>query len=173
MTEQEIIIRLKRNRYEGVSYKFLPIEVQDYVWNTPNRIREGLEELNAEGEWVRVNTEKDFVSSNSVFSIYPDYSLPKNGGWVEFSIKDGVFYDAELGICYKWYEWPCFIAKNTSYEAFGGWQYEGDSGWFMAPCLTKGDKQYCNYMVDENCKPAIPIKIRFWKEKYDGMAVFI
>lgn len=165
MTENEIIQILKDNKEKGIAFGFLPDEVIQFAL----KHKENLKFHDDEGFWIDMECqykEGYEISIHEIVCLTEDFELKKKseGEWVEFNIKDGVFYDAEMGVCYKWYEWSCFITKNTSYEAFGGWQYKNNKSWFTIPQveIDDGCLSY-NYCLE--AKPVIPIKIRFWKSK--------
>lgn len=83
--------------------------------------------------------------------------------WEEFNIEDGGFFLAE-GSNYLWWQWCRFLDMNgEKYNAFGGWLHPDDDDWCMIP-MCYIDNQLCTYCDrDKTTKPAIPIKIRFWR----------
>ena len=166
MTEQEIINYLKENKNKGVIYLFMPKEVQN--WLCINYKNPKLLYLTQKGEWKSFF--KFFNDHNNVvgFSLPDDYEAKEKskGGWVEFEIdEEGDFCDK-----YAWWDWNEFLSKAKSYQcvkytAFGGWQYESNGYWLTEPHVIGKEgllTTLTNY--NDDCRPAIPIKIRFWRE---------
>lgn len=160
MTEQEIIEYLKENRLIGVAFKFIPSEVKEWVIENYKNLK--LLYLTAGGRWG-FSHQTDFSDyANLVFALNDDYELPKepSGEWVVFEIdKDGEYH-----LCsdehYHWSEWNNTLRENycnSSFRltAFGGWQYDDGGCWHTCPTFKHSD---------EGDKPAIPIRIRFWRE---------
>lgn len=190
MTEQEIIQYLKDNMEKGIAFHFMPEEVKEWCrkyskklcWYDVNCWSNG-------GSEKRLYDDKIYALSED-FNMEEE---PK-GGWAEFDInKNGDFAvcgfrnDKNITIVYNWTQWDKPIRDNASKNfingccAFGGWQYANSNRWFMTPrlkftipnSLTRTQISYKDNdtLVDCyttpsacECEPAIPVKIRFWKE---------
>ena len=180
MEEKEIIEFLKGNKTKGIAFKFLPEEVQEWIKNH----WQDCAILTAGGAWDTTrhyltdeNSDFDFDDGNRAFYVFcllASYIQPESSGsWVEFVITDNAF------ICsdekehdrwhYFWWEWQAFLTESDNsalgYIAFGGWQYEDDGTWFTTPQLFAQECFTTLVDYDEICKPAIPKRIRFWREK--------
>jgi hypothetical protein len=101
-----------------------------------------------------------------------EYKQEKKGEWVEFDIDQNgnfrCFIDDDMHYFF-WANWNAFIteADSSGYTAPGGWQYENDNRWYLAPAIKLNtDNCYWNSYTSEKeeVKPAIPVKIRFWRE---------
>lgn len=177
MTEEEIVSCLKENKNKGVAFCFM----SEDVWNW---VREHLDEskllyLSPRGDWESLK-DIDFDDfDNFVFALSDDYELPHkpSGEWVEFGIKkNGRFTafdvddnDHQISFSFGWHQWSefleCSYKHDLGYTDFGGWQYESDSYWLTTPHVIGKEgllTTLTNY--DEDCKPALPLKIRFWRE---------
>lgn len=181
MTEQEIVSVLKENKTKGVAYLFLPEQVRDWVQD--KLFDKILLVLDSVGNFIRFeDVEEGLINTedydNVVFALPGDYE-PKQeskGEWVEFEIdSDGFFAfrfsDNNVPKFFFWWNWQKFLESshqsNWGFTAFGGWLYENDNRWYMAPAIKlKTDNYYWNsYTAEkEEVKPAIPVKIRFWRE---------
>ena len=173
MTEQEIINILKENKNKGVADLFLPGEVSDWIaenFNNPNLLY-----LDSMGNWQYFK-DTDFDDYDNVVFALPDmFDLPPKTqtGWVEFEIlKDSRFryFAADNSVnCYLWHEWSRFLAESLEerwdFTTFGGWQYEDSDSWLMTPQMFLDD-HYVNIVFkdEDRVKPAVPVKIRFWRE---------
>ena len=166
MTEQEIVDYLKYNRNKGVAFGFMPREVRQYI--TSNF--KNLLFLNGENQWVKT-LERQECWSNMIFALPEDFELPPEpqGGWEEYEIKDGRFYEETHGLFYAWHEWSKCMSDNPRFTAFGGWQYPNCEAWYMNPKILLSDAIDTHYAdvlfqgESAECMPAIPCKIRFWK----------
>ena len=158
MKEQEIVEYLKGNRTKGVAFGFMPNEVKEWVETssiyTPYLI--------FNGEWKDL-TANETVNDKDIIAL-PGCYFAKQGGWEEYEIKDGRFYEEQRGIFYAWHEWSKCMSDNPRFTAFGGWQYKNYNNWFTAPQLQSSDGILCDG-YDDNDKPLIPVKIRFWRKK--------
>lgn len=161
MEEKEIIEYLKNNKNEGRIISFMPDEVKRWC-------EEHLKELLVwqSHRWYKFDA-CDICTDDAV-TLPDDYKVKEEskGEWVEFKIdNDGTFYIN--GLTVLWFNWQHVLSdgygKKNGYTAFGGWQYNGDSGWFTTPCIKKCDKESFWHYIDGEAKPAIPAKIRFWK----------
>lgn len=176
MNEQEIVSYLKANRNQGIAYPFYPDAVKEWIdnhWYVIIEYRYNL--ISNFYHWVKHHDNEPAVASNDVYALPEDFELPPKpqkpqSGWVEFEIKSGVFtYD---GRCFDWWDWGCFLnyckgCNTDNFTDFGGWQYEGFLSWYMQPMLRgKGNKKELRNYEDnhEESTPAIPVKIRFWRE---------
>ena len=177
MTEQEIIGYLKNNQTNGVAYGFMPDEVQDWVEIHPATwFRVYIQTSSTSHDWKMIGNKNTEFSDTDIIMLPVDFVLPssiKKGHWDEFDIdEDGNFvvYDNEVNGIYRWYQWWNVLNdKRMEYTAFGGWFYEGNGSWWTMPMLNprKDDKQLLYRIEDNDAKdsvPAIPIKIRFWRE---------
>lgn len=170
MTEQEIVNILKENKKKGVADLFLPGEVSD--WIAENLNNSNLLYLDSMGNW-RYFKDADFDDYDNVVFALPDmFALPPKTqtGWVEFDIDQKgnfhCFMDNDM-YYFFWANWNVFLTKAYSfgYTAFGGWQYESN-GYWLTESQVIGKEGLLTTLTDynEDCKPAIPIKIRFWRE---------
>ena len=162
MNEKNIIHYLQFNKKIGVAFAFMPKEVQKWA-------RKNSRELCCYSQPIE-STEYKWMRDGSYKQINPDglYALPDNfepkGCWVEYDIKDGQFYEETRGLFYAWHEWSKCMSDNPRFITFGGWQYPNCDLWFTSPQVDRAEACYDNvYRHDIVVKPAIPIKIRFWK----------
>lgn len=168
MTEQEIINVLKENKKKGVAYLFLPLDVKD--WISDNFNNSDLVYLDSMGDW-ELYKDADFDDyDNIVFALPDDYKEEPKGEWVEFDIDEKgnfhCFIDNDMHYFF-WANWNVFLteADSSGYTAFGGWQYKDSKNWYQYPILLKDNGQVMLGSDDsDDVKPAIPIKIRFWRE---------
>lgn len=175
MTEQEIINTLKENKTKGIAYLFLSEEV--WEWIGENFRDPKLMYLAPNGKWEPFS-ETDFDGYDNVVFALPDYYKVKqelSGEWVEFEINEGKFrfipsdVNGLDGVIESWWNWQEFLTVSSKYNlgftAFGGWQYESNGYWLTEPQVI-GKEVLLTTLTDynEDCKPAIPIKIRFWRE---------
>lgn len=167
MTEKEVVDFLRNNRTKGVAFLFLPEDVRDWIhehFDDPN-----LFHLDSMGKWQYFK-DTDFDDYDNVVFALPDtfYPQPK-GGWDEYDIKDGRFYEETRGLFYAWHEWSKCMSDNPRFTAFGGWQYPNCEAWYMNPKILLSDAidtHYADVLFQgepAECMPAIPCKIRFWK----------
>lgn len=173
MTEKEIVEYLKENRTKGVGFAFLPEEVKEWCKNNSCK----LIYYQPNDLWNRNSAKEYLFVSNEIVALPEDFDLvPKSeGGWVEFEIIDNFFFCSdkkEHPIWYfDWWDWQGFLTESSNsdldYTAFGGWQYPNNKGWHMCPQMLI-DGEYASILlyrsVPSECKPAIPTKIRFWRE---------
>ena len=167
MTEQEIVEYLKGNKTKGVAFGFMPNEVKEWVETssiyTPYLI--------FNGEWKDL-TANETVNDKDIIAL-PGCYFAKQGGWEEYEIKDGRFYEEQRGIFYAWHEWSKCMSDNPRFTAFGGWQYSDTYAdkdvWYLYPQIYKESiaQRYASYFGKDtdDVKPAIPVRIRFWKEQ--------
>lgn len=172
MTEQEIINTLKENKTKGIAYLFLSEEV--WEWIGENFRDPKLMYLAPNGKWEPFS-ETDFDDYDNVVFALPDYYKVKqelSGEWVEFEIEDFCFaYSHSVGTShlFDWFDWGFFLKASKKqgwgFTAFGGWQYESNGYWLTEPHVI-GKEVLLTTLTDynEDCKPAIPKKIRFWRE---------
>ena len=171
MTEQEIIEYLKKNKSEGRIISFMPEEVKRWC-------EKHLKELLVwqSHRWHKFDA--DDICTDDAVTLPDDYKVKEEskGGWVEFDIDkngdfeiSGIADDKNITIIYNWTQWNKPIRDNASKNfingccAFGGWQYNGDSGWFTTPCIKQCNKESIWNYINGDAKPVIPVKIRFWK----------
>ena len=121
-----------------------------------------------------INTE-DY--DNVVFALPDDYEAKEEskGEWVDFEINEGKFsfipsdVSGLDGVIELWWNWQEFLTVSSKFHlgftAFGGWQYECHGYWLTEPQVI-GKESLLTTLTDynEDCKPAIPTKIRFWRE---------
>jgi hypothetical protein len=172
MEEKEVIQYLKDNMKKGISFHFMPKEVQD--WITKNY--RDCAYLNDDGIWDRATNHVSDINdiwASDVYALIEGYE-PKpeepKGEWVEFEINQkGIFRRFMNGEAryFFWANWNAFLTEAYSfgYRAFGGWQYKDCDAWFLTPQIAMQGRFYNLCTKDDNPKPAIPIKIRFWREK--------
>ena len=181
MTEQEIIDYLKQNRTKGVAFGFMPKEVRDWCCNRPNYCNDFLQYKNGawRDEYCFVNPKdiKEMASEEIIILALP-YSFQiqqkqqkKKGSWKEFEIepyKDKAYRFSADNRAFNWFDWQYFLQYsldcNLGFTAFGGWQYKDCDTWFLTPQITMQSHYYNLCTKDDEPKPAIPIKIRFWRE---------
>lgn len=169
MTEQEIIDFLKKNKETGIAFAFMPEEVQDWVNDSSRKI---VYLIFKGGLWEDLPIEAT-ANEEDVFALPDSFQIKQElqGGWVEFEIKDGEFfikYENDL-VRYHWSEWNYVLVNSCHYKekftTFGGWQYKDCDGWFTSPQIeNENGYQENHFSNDGECKPAIPTKIRFWRE---------
>ena len=177
MTEQEVVNILKENKTKGIAFNFMPKEVRDWCCNRPNYFNDFLQYKNGawRDEYRFVNPSKDLKEmalEEIIILALPDsfrIQQEKNGEWVEFDIdQKGNFHCFMNGDMHYffWANWNAFLteAHSFGYTAFGGWQYEEDGEWFTSPQMATEGSYTTMVTYDEYCKPAIPVKIRFWRE---------
>ena len=180
MTENEIIECLKENKKKGIGYKFLPEEVQKWIYE--NFYKKILVYFDYQGEWVSID-DTDLTKScnyqNHIFSLSDNYELKKiekTGEWIDFEIdENGCYRILDTDMRFHWSEWnkPLWIYEKDENRSwyltdFGGWKYENDDRWYMVPAIKNiNDNQYWNSYTNDKefIKPCIPIKIRFFKSK--------
>lgn len=183
MEEKEIIQYLKDNMKKGISFWFMPEEVQNWI----KKNYRNCAYLTAEGIWDTATHHVSNINeiwANEVYALIAAYK-PKmkepelENGWFVYEIdKNGNFYSADAddedGCYYHWSEWNTCLANNKdNLVAFGGWQYEENGDWHTSPQLSLVDDtkrefhlgRYTDGKAAERVKPLIPIKIRFWREK--------
>ena len=57
------------------------------------------------------------------------------------------------------------IESNRHFIAFGGWQYKGCDAWYMIPQMFLDDHYVTvAFKGEDNIKPAVSVKIRFWRK---------
>lgn len=179
MTEQEIIEYLKENKNKGVAFGFMPEEVQIWAKNNSRELCVYCQPIEStEYEWMRSGSEKQWYLDH-LYALPEDFKLKEKleeSGWVEFEIdptsKD-FLVDVEKENCndcneyYYWFEVERFLRDSVDndrkYTTFGGWQYKDNKGWFTTP-QVEIDNGYISNNYCLEAKPAIPVKIRFWKE---------
>ena len=155
MTEQEIVEYLKENKNKGVAFGFMPIEVKEWV-NTSSIYTPY---LIFDGEWKDLSADET-VDDKDIIAL-PGCYFAKQGGWEEYEIKDGRFYEEQAS------------NNDTGFTAFGGWQYSDTYAdkdiWYLYPQIYKESiaQRYASYFGKDtdDVKPAIPVRIRFWKEQ--------
>lgn len=178
MTEQEIIGFLQDNQQAHVIYLDLNRDVK--VWIGSHRNENKLMILTEDGDFIDGGIKPSYqIIASDVFALPDDYEAKKEqkGEWVEFEIdKKGRFwiYNEERDDTdyFLWCNWHGFLDSSydwdMDYTAFGGWQYEDNKRWYLAPAVKLKDGDLWNsYVIEEKEEaiPAIPVKIRFWREK--------
>ena len=178
MTEQEIVLYLKENKTSGIAVGFLPEEVRAWVYITPISI---FMFFDGKG-WIK--SEKTVIRDNDIICLPDNYELKKiekSGEWIEFDINKngdfeigGIANDKNSTVIYNWSQWNKPIRDNASKNfingccGFGGYLYAGCNDWFMTPRIFYNNRLLDHYQKIEidgkMVKPAIPVKIRFWKE---------
>ena len=178
MTAEEVVQFLKMNKNTGIAFMCLSENIQDWIRDNFNN--SNLLYLDLMGNWQYFE-DADFDDYDNVVFALPDtFDLPPKPqtGWVEFEIDSNGEFAVDIDgdnkpIHYQWYEWGIILThsknsySNTKYTAFGGWKYEGYNGWFNSPQFLIDGRHRSTELADEEqkAKPAIPIKIRFWREE--------
>lgn len=178
MTEQEIINILKDNKRNGIAFGFLPDEVIRFAL----KHKENLKFHDSEGFWIDTecqHKEGYEISIHEIVCLPKDFELKEKmqGEWVEFEIDNEGFFISDKNVKCMWPCWSDFLfdSRHREYTAFGGWQYENSDSWLMTPRLAVISPNVTIYQDNYNsknyaececkeCKPAIPVKIRFWRE---------
>lgn len=174
MTEQEIINVLKENKTRGVAFGFMPKEVKE--WCSKND--SNLVYYSVNGTWLSGDNRSIF-DMNEIVALPDSFQIKKEsrGEWVEFKInKFGRFTDYnvddddhQISFSFGWHQWSefleCSYEHGFGYTTFGGWQYESNGYWLTEPQVI-GKEGLLTTLTDynEDCRPAIPTKIRFWRE---------
>lgn len=185
MTENEIVQYLKENKNKGVMFTFMPKEVREWCFHKKEYHSDFLVYKLNRG-WVEVSD--DFLlNAGYVIALPEDFKLREKpeSGWVEFEINQtskDFLVEVEKENCndcneyYCWFEVERFLRDSVDndrgYTAFGGWQYPNSSYWSTYPQVKTGrgdnySSYYCEREQGEDYEinPAIPVKIRFWREK--------
>lgn len=182
MTEQETITALKENKTKGVAYLFLSEQVRDWVHD--KLFDKILLVLDSMGNFIPFDdVEEGLINTedydNVVFALPDDYEAKEEskGEWVEFEINEGKFsfipsdVNGLDGVIESWWNWQEFLTVSSKFHlgftAFGGWQYENDDRWYLAPAVKlQDDEMWNSYVIEESgeATPVIPVKIRFWRE---------
>lgn len=187
MTEQEIVSYLKENRTNGVAFGFMPVEVGDWIKANRKKLMGKLICFSDTFGWGAVNTDKPILSLDYIFALPEDFKpeeKPQESGWIEFEIdqksrdflvKAETENPNDCDEYYCWFEVERFLRDSVEndrrYTAFGGWQYDDGSKvcktWHMQPMIfSEVENKLVNLCLceeQEKTKPAIPIKIRFWR----------
>lgn len=173
MTENEIINNLKENKNKGIAIGFLPKEVREWVYIPPISIFRFFDGK----EWIK--SEKPFIRDNDIICLPDNYELKKlekTGEWIDFEIdENGCYRILDTDMRFHWSEWnkPLWIYEKDENRSwyltdFGGYLYAGCNDWFMTPRIFYNNRLLDHYQKIEIdgkiVKPAIPVKIRFWKE---------
>ena len=181
MTEQEIIDFLKKNKEMGIAFAFMPDEVQEWCYtNNGKVIFFHISKINHDGEWADHSDNDVIFEPTDIVALPDSFQMFKEqkDGWIEFNINSSGFFSCAIqGYfgTYHWSEWyKCLSFFSCGKEdfrltAFGGWQYKEHSEfWYTSPqMLTDVQKGCISSICDgrfNDCKPLIPIKIRFWRE---------
>ena len=180
MTEQEIIDFLKDNKKLGICFLYMPEEVRNWCENHMKDVVKLDSNFPAKNtspfkhKWQYLASYEEF-KCNDIIALEDQYEFKsenEKGEWIEFELKDGMFYEVQRGVFYSWYEWAKFMSDNPSFTHFGGYYYgiEPIPRWYMCECVAPTD---CNGSIytsytdgDKNIKPLTPKKIRFWR-KFD------
>ena len=176
MTEQEIINYLKENKSKGIAFAFMPEEVQKWAKENSRELccyNQPIE--STEYEWMRDGSYKQ-INQDGLYALPDEFEEKKPSGWVEFEINERGQFIVNLKTRYylNWFEWWRLLEKSMDYNycftAFGGWQYKDSFIWTTEPQVQVGrgnnySSCYCEKEQGEDytVKPAIPVKIRFWK----------
>lgn len=184
MTEQEVIDFLKNNKAKGIAFAFLPIEVK--LWCSDHD--SSLIYFQKNNVWNDNSANDVLFEANEIVALPEDFKLTKltkksaevnQGWWEEFEIDDCREFLVELvdtvtgkecHFCFNWFDWIGCLNKckdqGIMLTNFGGWQYDGD-GWYMDPQVYDRLEHYCfdEYLDCNSIRPAIPKKIRFWRER--------
>ena len=177
MTEQEIVNYLKENKNKGIAYLFMFEDVKD--WIQKHRNDNKLMILTEDGDFIDGGIKPCYgIIATDVFALPDDYEVKQEskGVWIEFEIDDKgdfAFYLSKIRKKdFHWYEWQrflfeCYENNHQCFTAFGGWQYKNCKAWYTYPMILLGDDRYASSVFKEeasDAKPAIPVKIRFWRE---------
>ena len=173
MIEQEIVDYLKENWDKGISFGFMPEEVQNWC----KTHRSSLYIYSNYGGWGEVNNLVSKFENTDIVALHSTYDLledPK-GHWAEFNIdKKGYFQLYTDHHHFLWCRWSDFLDayrddERGEFITFGGWYYEG-KGWSMFPLVDLGlDNGKTipveRYASGEKAEPLVPSKIRFWRAR--------
>lgn len=177
MTEQEVIQYLRNNRKNGVAYGFMPVDVRR--WCDKNRRSLTYFSLVDDNDWPSLEAIGYALHATLILSITEDFELlqESKSNWVEFEIDDdGDFAylaesdkDEHCKTYYTWFAWQRFLedsrVNERGFTAFGGWQYQKSKTWLMSPQVEMYETYSpCQGSQDDEAKPAIPTKIRFWRK---------
>lgn len=178
MNEQEVIDFLKNNKTKGIAVAFLPTEVRQWCCDHSS----SLIYFQKNNVWNDNSASDVLFEANEIVALPEDFKLPKNsqGWWVEFEIDDNREFHVDLidtvsgKECHFWFNWFDWIGclKKCKNEGiyltnFGGWKYENGDGWYMDPQVYDRLEHYYfdEYLDCNSVRPAIPKKIRFWRER--------
>lgn len=179
MEEKDVIKYLKDNFKKGISFRFMPKEVQDWI----RKNYRACLYFNDNGKWEKAGyhlTGVGDIRANDVYALTEDYDpKPKEpkSGWVEFEMDGNGYYRIrDTHMRFHWSEWnkPLWVYgkdENLSWclTCFGGWQYKDCGCWWMTPKVVGDNGIYRDCYVENktygNYSPTIPVKIRFWREK--------
>ena len=186
--EKNIVEYLKENKTKGIAFNFMPKEVRDWCCNRPNYFNDFLQYKNGawRDEYCFVNPSKDIpemaLEEIIILALPENFELKQEskGRWVEFDIDKngdfeicGIANDKNITVIYNWSHWDKPIRDNASKNfingccVFGGWQYKNNDRWYLAPAIKLHDDLLWNsYVIKDSgeATPAIPVKIRFWRE---------
>lgn len=164
MTEQEIIDVLKENKNEGRILSFMSEKIQKWCEEHKKELLVWQSE-----RWYKFDA--DDICTDDAVTLPDDYKVKEkpSGEWVEFEIdKKGIFRHFMHGdmFYFFWGDWNAFLTEAYSfgYRAFGGWQYKDCDAWFLTPQIAMQGHFYNLCTKDDEPKPAVPTKIRFWRE---------
>ena len=183
MTEEEIIQYLKMNRKIGIPLGFMPTEVQEWCNKNSLSLQIVIENRHTWDDyknWV-ISKKLEFTTIVCLSEDYEYHATKLNGEWVDFDINKngdfeigGIANDKNSTVIYNWSQWNKPIRDNASKNfingccGFGGYLYAGCDDWFMTPRIFYNNRLLDHYQkleIDGKIvKPAIPVKIRFWKE---------
>jgi hypothetical protein len=163
----EIIRELKANKTGLRTLDYLTKDTQTLVLSGASV--KGLLFLNDIGMWVETGTlEKKFgYKRYALPEDYQEIPEPPEGEWVELSIhNDGTYVIGGFAR-----HWDCIgrFHMDGKLYTFGGWKFEGRPYYTTDRYGTDTDGTDTNGRIYWGCdtweRPAVPVKIRFWKEK--------
>lgn len=177
MEEKEVVQYLKDNKKKGISFKFMPKEVQDWI---RKNYRDCLY-FNDNGKWEKAGyhlTGVGDIRANAVYALSKGYKSKSNepeSVWVEFDIDENGYYRIpDTDMRFHWSEWikPLLRTRKDENQSwhlicFGGWQYKDCDTWCMSQKVIEDEEiSRESYSEDHGSKfeSAIPVKIRFWRE---------
>lgn len=122
-------------------------------------------EIRHKGEWQR----PWFPYSNADDAIVVRYRPNNTGRWVEYPIET---LNGQTYLCiikHMSNQWAS-LSKLPAIVGFGGVMFEGQKTeeWNMGTSYFMGQDGAAGYLYDkvrDNCRPAVPVKARFWVEE--------
>lgn len=166
MNELEVINYLKENKTKGVTLAFMPKEVKEYCKDNMFQADIPFREL-TRGGWQKLAYDASFC--DEIAYCLESYYEPKSSfkpHWEEFSIdENGYFYYEDVAFHYR--DDALFEKRSSGiFKGFGGWLY-ADGKWRTSPTLYHEicDNACYTGTCGDNCEPAVPTKIRFWRRK--------
>lgn len=170
MTEEEIISCLKENKHKGITFAFMPDDVQ--AWCKQHR-DEKIFTVYRGNTW---DVDSCICCNyNGIYSLPSGYEIkPKfKPHWEEFNVDEhGKFMIQHesmdcVACLYPYWNWNGFLSDNNDkYNAFGGWFYGQDKTWNLALQVQSASSSLVLCAAEQQkVAPVTPTKIRFWRYK--------